>query len=173
MKRDELIAKMRPILIHRREALRRRLAGELTHLNSNWDRDEVGDESDTAVGAQDDEIHSLLSTVGKSGDPSHQRRAREHGDGVIMGCARSAISRSHPPDSWRCLTRRRASTASGTRKPIAADLRWAWTTRRATTWKAVPRPTPPTRGSGSVARVFLGDQCRQVRQNARQGNTAR
>ena len=81
MKRDELIAKMRPILIDRREALRRRLAGELTHLNSNWDRDEVGDESDTAVGAQDDEIHSLLSTVGKSGDPSHQRRAREHGKG--------------------------------------------------------------------------------------------
>ncbi|MHB0956714.1 MAG: TraR/DksA family transcriptional regulator [Pirellulaceae bacterium] len=61
MKRDELIAKMRPILLERREALRRRLAGELTHLNSNWDRDEVGDESDTAVGAQDDEIHSLLA----------------------------------------------------------------------------------------------------------------
>jgi len=61
MKRDDLIAKMRPILLNRREALRRRLAGELTHLNSNWDRDEVGDESDTAVGAQDDEIHSLLA----------------------------------------------------------------------------------------------------------------
>ncbi len=34
MKRDELIAKMRPILLNRREALRRRLAGDLTHLNS-------------------------------------------------------------------------------------------------------------------------------------------
>ncbi len=81
MKRDELIAKMRPILVNRKETLRRRLAGELTHLNNNWDRDEVGDESDTAVGAQDDEIHSLLSTVGKRGDPAHQCRAREHGSG--------------------------------------------------------------------------------------------
>ena len=81
MKRDDLIAKMRPILLNRREALRRRLAGELTHLNSNWDRDEVGDESDTAVGAQDDEIHSLLSTVRKRRDPAHQHGVGEHGPG--------------------------------------------------------------------------------------------
>lgn len=61
MKRDELVAKMRPILIGRREALRRRLSGELTDLNANWDRDEVGDDGDTAAGTQDDEIHSVLA----------------------------------------------------------------------------------------------------------------
>ncbi len=61
MKRDELIAKLRPILINRKELLRRRLAGDLTDLNSNWDRDEVGDEGDGALGVQDDEISSLLA----------------------------------------------------------------------------------------------------------------
>ncbi|MCU0961897.1 MAG: TraR/DksA family transcriptional regulator [Pirellulaceae bacterium] len=61
MKRDELVAKMRPILLGRREALRRRLSGELTNLNANWDRDDVGDDSDSAMGNQDDEIHSLLA----------------------------------------------------------------------------------------------------------------
>lgn len=61
MKRDELVAKMRPILLERREALRQRLSGQLTNLNANWDRDEVGDDSDSAMGNQDDEIHSLLA----------------------------------------------------------------------------------------------------------------
>lgn len=61
MKQDELVAKMRPILLARREALRQRLSGQLTNLNANWDRDEVGDDGDSALGNQDDEIHSLLA----------------------------------------------------------------------------------------------------------------
>jgi DnaK suppressor protein len=126
MKRDELIAKMRPILLQRRESLRRRLAGELTHLNSNWDRDEVGDESDTAVGAQDDEIHSLLA---QSESQEIQRinvalESMERGDyGLCEECHQSIASARLMalPYTATCINCQRNTEANGSRPSLGMD----------------------------------------------------
>ncbi len=126
MKRDELIAKMRPILVKRKEVLRRRLNGELTHLNNNWDRDEVGDESDGAVGAQDDEIHSLLA---QSESEEIQRinaalENMERGEyGLCEECRQpiAAARLEALPYTTTCINCQRTSEANRTRGGLGAD----------------------------------------------------
>ena len=126
MKRDELIAKMRPILVNRKETLRRRLAGELTHLNNNWDRDEVGDESDGAVGAQDDEIHSLLAQS-ESEEIHRINAALENMDrgeyGLCEECRQpiAAARLEALPYTTTCINCQRTTEANRTRGSVGFD----------------------------------------------------
>jgi DnaK suppressor protein len=126
MKRAELIAKMRPILVNRRETLRLRLAGELTHLNNNWDRDEVGDESDTAVGAQDDEIHSLLAQ--SESEEIHRisvaLESMDRGDyGLCEECRQpiAAARLEALPYTTTCINCQRTTEANRTRASLGVD----------------------------------------------------
>ncbi|NLX54262.1 MAG: TraR/DksA family transcriptional regulator [Planctomycetaceae bacterium] len=126
MKRDELIAKMRPILVKRKEVLRRRLNGDLTHLSSNWDRDEVGDESDGAVGTQDDEIHSLLA---QSESEEIQRinaalENMERGEyGLCEECRQpiAAARLEALPYTTTCINCQRTSEANRMRSGLGVD----------------------------------------------------
>ena len=64
MTRVDLIAKMRAILVRRRESIRRLLAGDVDQYATSRDSYDVGDESDSAFESIDDEIRSRTAISG-------------------------------------------------------------------------------------------------------------
>lgn len=88
MARKEQISNMREVLIRRRDALRRALAGDLSQLRKLREQTS-GDEVDAALDSVQDEINSQLAEV-ESRELAHidnaLERMREGQYGVCEGC---------------------------------------------------------------------------------------
>jgi len=89
MGRKELIATMRQVLIKRRDALRKALAGDLSSLKALREQNTSGDMVDAALDTAHDEICSQLAEVESRELANIEKaleRMREGQFGVCEGC---------------------------------------------------------------------------------------
>ena len=118
MTRKDSINKMRDLLVTRRNALRKALAGDLSLLKQLREQT-GGDVVDAALDAAQDEISSQLAEV-ESRELANIERALVRIRTAATASAKSAATGFRWPGSTPCPTPPAASNASGRPKPAAA-----------------------------------------------------
>ena len=154
MTRKDSINKLRDLLVTRRNALRKALAGDLSLLKQLREQT-GGDVVDAALDAAQDEISSQLAEV-ESRELANIDRACCGFARTPTANAKAAATRSRSPASMPSPTPRAASNASGQRKPAAAPAARAaigaafstpvlpTPTSRSPTWRSKPGAGNPT-----------------------------
>lgn len=126
---NSVIARLKPVLERRREALRRTLSGELSQL-TNRDSFGVGDEIDQAIDSDSDEISSQLAAAESRELASIENallRMRDGSYGLCEGCGnRIAAARLQAlPYASHCIQcQRESETAKARPESSGANLRF-------------------------------------------------
>ena len=103
MPRAEEIQKLRDVLLLRRDALRRALAGDFSALREFREKT-GGDVADIAHDAASDELQFQLATVGSRGGSRGQSSDIRH---VMISAATAPLGSSPPLVWWMGITRPR------------------------------------------------------------------
>lgn len=118
MARKDSILKLRALLINRRDALRKALAGDLSLLNSMAEQSS-GDIVDVALDAAQDEINSQLAEV-ESRELTHVENALErmrkgtYGQCEVCNSKIPMARLTALPYAMNCIDCQRAAEAGGT-----------------------------------------------------------
>ena len=118
MARKDSILKLRALLINRRDALRKALTGDLSHLNSLGEQSSGGDLVDAALDAAQDEISSQLAEV-ESRELAHVENALErmrqgtYGQCEVCSSKIPLARLTALPYAMNCIDCQRAAEAGG------------------------------------------------------------
>jgi DnaK suppressor protein len=125
MSRKQLLQRMRQILLHRRDGLRRALASELGRVRS-WDERVVGDTVDDALDADYEAVNSQLAEAESrelSAIEDALQRVRQGTYGICEDCGRNIpVARLQAlPYASNCVACQRAAEQKGEARQTFVD----------------------------------------------------